>query len=104
MIDENPLATARRLARRVEQRRCLICGRTGVPIELDHTAGRNHDPDLMTPLCRSCHASVTEQRRRAGADMRRQPNSKKRVKYALKAASVFLRMLADAMWRWADLL
>lgn len=104
MKDENPLATARRATRRREQGRCLICGRTGVPIEQEHTAGQNHDRDLTAPLCQPCHALLTEWRRRAGASMQRQPDSKKRVKFALKATAVFLHMLADAMSRWADLL
>jgi hypothetical protein len=104
MMDEKPIETARRNTRRLEQGRCLLCGRTGVLIELDHTAGQNHDEFLKAPLCIPCHAMVTEFRRRADAEMRRQPNSKKRVKCALKATAVFLRMLSDAMFRWADLL
>jgi hypothetical protein len=102
MIDENPIRTARRLSRRHEQERCLLCGRTGVLIELDHTAGQNHDAFLKGPLCRACHAAVTEFRLRAGADMRRQQNSIKRVGYSLKATAVFLHMLADAVRRWAE--
>ena len=102
MMDEKPIETARRTTRRLEQGRCLLCGRTGVLIELDHTAGQNHDEFLKAPLCIPCHAMVTEFRRRADADMRRQPNSSKRVKYALKATAVFLHMLADALTRWAD--
>jgi hypothetical protein len=104
VIDENPIRTARRLSRRHEQDRCLLCGRTGVLIELDHTAGRNHDALLTSPLCRACHAGVTELRLRADADMRRQPNSVQRVKCALTATAVFLHMLADALRRWAELL
>ena len=104
MIDENPIQTARRSDRRLEQGRCLLCGRTGLLIEQDHTAGQNHDDFLKAPLCVPCHSMVTELRRRADADMRRQPDSKKRVKHALKATSVFLHTLADAMLRWADLL
>jgi hypothetical protein len=104
MRDEKPIETARRNNRRLEQGRCLLCGRTGVLIELDHTSGQNHDEFLKAPLCVPCHALVTEFRRRADADMRLQPNARQRVKYALKATAVFLSMLADAMFRWADLL
>ena len=102
MMDEKPIETARRNTRRFEQGRCLLCGRTGVLIELDHTAGQNHDEFLKAPLCIPCHAMVTEFRRRADADMRRQPNSSEKVKCALKATAVFLHMLADALTRWAD--
>lgn len=104
MIEENPIETARRLNRRFEQKRCLLCGRTGILIEQDHTAGRNHDPFLTAPLCVPCHSMVTELRRRAGADMRQQPSSLLKIRCALKATAVFLRMLADAMLRWAELL
>jgi hypothetical protein len=104
VIDENPIRTARRKSRRQEQERCLFCGRRGVLLELDHTAGRNHDPDLTGPLCQPCHAWITELRRRAGADMKKQENPVTRVEYALRAEAVFLHALADAMNRWADLL
>ncbi len=104
MIDENPIKTARRLARRQDQQRCLLCGRKGVLIQLDHSAGQNHDDFLKAPLCVPCHAMVTEFRRRADADPRNQQRSVMRVKYALKSTAVFLSMLADAMFRWAELL
>jgi hypothetical protein len=102
MIDESPIRTARRNSRRLEKGQCLFCRECGAPIEGDHVAGRNHDAHLIAPLCCSCHAAVTENRRRAGADMRLQNTSSKRVKHALKAASVFLHMLADAMRKWSD--
>jgi len=102
MMDEKPIETARRNARRLEQGRCLLCGRTGVLIELDHTAGQNHDEFLKAPLCIPCHAMVTEFRRRADADMRSQPDSQNSVKCSLKSTAVFLGNLAEAMFRWAD--
>jgi hypothetical protein len=104
MMDERPIETARRKTRRLEQSRCLLCGRTGFLIEDDHSAGQNHDEFLTAPLCLACHAMVTALSRRADADMRSQPNAILRVKCALKATGVFLRMLADAMHRWAELL
>jgi hypothetical protein len=104
MMDEKPIETARRKTRRLEQGRCLLCGRTGLLIELDHTAGQNHDDFLKAPLCIACHAMVTELRRRADADMSFQTSATKRVKCALKATAVFLKLLAEAMFRWADLL
>lgn len=101
MIDQTPIQTARRVARRTEQNRCLQCGRkTG--IEQHHVAGRNHDPELTVPLCLACHAQATENLLRADVDMRRAPNSEERVRRALKATAVFLWMLAEALWRWAE--
>jgi hypothetical protein len=101
MIEQTPIQTARRVARRAGQNRCLQCGRkTG--IEQHHVAGRNHDPELTAPLCLGCHAQATENLRRADVDMRRAPNSEERVRRALKATAVFLWMLAEALWRWAE--
>lgn len=101
MMDENPLNTARRLSRRVEQDRCLLCGRE-IRIEQHHVAGRNHDPPLTAPLCQGCHALATEKLRIADVDMRREPHRVERVRKALKATAVFLDMLAEALWRWAE--
>jgi hypothetical protein len=102
MIDQNPIRTARRKARRLDQGRCILCGRTGVLIEMDHIAGQNHDPDLTGPLCRSCHALITEFRIRAGAEMTEQGKPAERVRAALKSAAVFMHEFAEAMRRWAD--
>jgi hypothetical protein len=101
MMDETPLQTARRLSRRLEQNRCLLCGRR-IQIEQHHVAGRNHDPPLTAPLCQACHALATENLRRANVDMRYEANTIERVRKALKATAVFLRLLAEALWRWAE--
>jgi hypothetical protein len=34
--------------------------------------------------------------------MRREPDPIDRVRKALKATSVFLHLLAEALWRWAE--
>ena len=103
MMDQNPINTARRVSRRTDQNRCTLCGRC-VRIEQHHVAGKNHDPPLTTPLCQACHALATENLRRADVDMRYEPHSVERVRKALKATAVFLRMLAEALWRWAETL
>lgn len=101
MMDQAPIDTARRLQRRTEQNRCLQCGRK-TTIEKHHVAGRNHDPELVAPLCQACHAQITESLRRAQVDMRYEANSIARIEKALRATAVFLRMLAEALWRWAE--
>lgn len=101
MMDETPLDTARRLSRRADQNRCMLCGRR-TRIERHHVAGKNHDPPLTAPLCQACHALATENLRRADVDMKRELNSVERVRKALKATAVFLLMLAEALWRWAE--
>lgn len=101
MKNEIPIQTARRLSRRAEQDRCSICGRK-LEIQEHHVAGRNHDPELTAPLCTPCHDRVTEDLRCADVDMRRTKNAVERVRRALQATAVFLRMLAEALWRWAE--
>ena len=77
---------------------CWFC------IEVDHTAGRNHDSDLVFNLCEYHHRLVTQKRMDAGAEMQFQANPVKRALFALKATAVFLRELANAMERWVALL
>jgi hypothetical protein len=40
--------------------------------------------------------------RRADVDMRHEEYPTERVRKALEATAVFLRMLAEALWRWAE--
>jgi hypothetical protein len=101
VMDEAPIKTARRLWRRTEKLGCLQCGRK-IPIEKHHVAGRNQDREFTVPLCQACHAQATEMLQRADVDMRYTPNSIERVRRALKATAVFLSMLAEALWRWAE--
>jgi hypothetical protein len=103
MKNETPIQTARRLSRRAELGRCLICGRK-VQIEKHHVAGRNHDPELSAPLCAACLARVTEDLRLGNVNMRYTRDSIERARRAFKATAVFMRMLAEAMWRWAECL
>lgn len=100
MNDQRPVQTARRLTRRAERGCCVICGREAM--EEHHVAGRRHDPTLTAPLCQACHALATENLRTADVEMRSTTNSVERIRRALKAAAVFLQMLAKALWRWAE--
>jgi len=94
VIDQNPMETARRLFRRQEQHRCLICGRQAR--EQHHIAGKAHDRQFTSPLCQAHHDIATEDLRRAGVDMRKTSSSVERVRRALQATSIFLSMLAEA--------
>ena len=102
MTDQIPIETARRVARRAERGCCVICGREA--IEAHHVAGRRHDEALTAPLCQACHALATESLRRADVDMRHTKSSIERIRRSLKATAVFMRILAEALWRWAELL
>jgi hypothetical protein len=102
-MDETPIQTARRLWRRAEKNFCLQCGRK-IRTEKHHVAGRRHDPEFTASLCRACHAQATEMLQRGNVDMRRTPDSVERVRRALKATAIFLQMLGEALWRWAEAL
>jgi hypothetical protein len=98
----HPLRAARRKAKRVihpPKPRCIFC------LETEHPAGRNHDFALTFPdICQKHHDQVTEARRDADINPEFERNPVRRVAFALKSVSVFLHMLADAMWKWADVI
>lgn len=100
MKDIHPLRTSRRRQRRAAEppkRFCVFC------LHLEHTAGGNHDFMLTFPdICQKHHDELTEARRNADISMTFERDRVKRVALALKSVSVFLRKLADAMWRWAS--
>lgn len=97
----HPLRTARRKAQRsANPPKPRSTSRT----ELEHAAGRGHDPYLVAPVCLLHHDQVTEARRDADVSMKFQPNPVMRYALALKALSIFLHMLADAVWRWGSAL
>lgn len=105
MRDRNPIRTARRNIKRLEQERlglatppCSLC------IEMHHTAGRNHDLLLQAPLCETHHREIGEQMLRAGVSLRAESDPVTRVEMAMRAMAVYRRDEADAMDRLADLL
>ncbi len=113
-MEQDPIQNDARRARR--QRRigaptvCMLCGLrelaalTVLPrrlIEQHHVVGRAHDPQLMVPVCRNCHAILTERYRHAGVSMRPPASALDRLVAALGALGVFFRELAAACVRWA---
>jgi len=96
----HPLRAARRRATREDdppKSRCIFC------LEVEHVAGGNHDFQLTFPdICQKHHDQLTEARRDADISMVFERDPHKRLALALKSVSVFLRMLAEAMWRWAS--
>jgi hypothetical protein len=71
-------------------------------IQEEHTAGRKHDASLVAPVSPEGQYRVTRNREAAGVSMRFEPNRRKRVALALKACSVFLELLSESMWKWAE--
>jgi hypothetical protein len=71
-------------------------------LENDHVYGRNHDPEFIVPLCRNCHAEVTEDRLRAGISMRPESNPIARVVLMLESETLFFERLLPARRRLLD--
>jgi len=74
-------------------------------LQEDHVASRQHDRDLVAPVSRQAHVSRLERNRNTACVNRKyQSNPVKRVMWALRSTAVFLELLAEALWRWADIL
>jgi hypothetical protein len=125
MKDVDPSRTARREMNRLSRFGsgplvCMDCGYAdpvglipvtaewlkakGVPSSLfegDHAVGRAHDPEFIIPICRNCHAEVTENRLRAGISMRSEPDQNTREALRLEALALFHEKTAEALRRWA---
>jgi hypothetical protein len=65
--------------------------------EADHIGGRNHVAHLTVDECQLHHASLTEQRLAAGAEMQKQPHPIKSVEMALRSLAVTGRAIAWAV-------
>ena len=57
-------------------------------IEADHIGGRNHIPHITVDESQPDHIRLTEERLAAGAEMKKQPNTIKRVEMALRSLAV----------------
>jgi hypothetical protein len=125
VIDKYPIRTAAREMRRLERLGdgplvCVLCEYVdpvalipvteewlrakGVPSSLfedDHVVGRAHDPKFIFPICRNCHAVLTEDRLRAGVSMRPAPDQNTRDVLRLEGLAVFHEKTAEALRRWA---
>ena len=70
--------------------------------EADHIGGRNHIPHVTIDECQLHHASLTEERLAAGAEMKKQPHTIKSVEMALRALAVTGRAVASAMQKLCE--
>lgn len=130
MTDRDPIGSAIRRTRRDERlgegpRVCLLCGYAElealIPVTLGwlrdhgisdlqrlledhHVYGKAHDPEFVVPLCRNCHAEVTEGLRQEGVSMLPEPNPVARVAIALDARAFFCEREAAALRRQAAIL
>ncbi len=116
-MEKNPVQNDARRARREEQLGpdavCVLCGEPDlsalmsverVLIEQHHALNRAYESAVTVPLCRNCHAKVTEQLQAAGVPNRPPPSLLERLAAILRALGLFFRSLGDACLRYANLL
>lgn len=114
MADRTPIRTIplalRRRNRLGPNSVCAICGycdplaliavsrnwlkslRIDLPLTLleeDHVAGRRNDPDLISTICRNCHAVLTELREQERFNMKRQPKARLRLALRFEGVELF---------------
>ena len=90
---------------------CVLCrfdrpeGLVLVPwsmIEGHHVFGKAHNPDVKVPICRNCHAIVTELNRRTGVSMDPPADLLEHVIAVLRALGTFFPLVGDAFFKLAD--
>lgn len=111
----NPTTTAARQTRR--ERRfgtgaaCVRCGITAletlVPIkrrflEAHHVCGQVNDDDLTVPVCRNCHAILTEGQQAAGVTFTTPPTVLHQIVAALASFFAMLSELCERGMDWVD--
>ena len=113
-MEDDPIKNEARRKRR-ERRfgpdaRCILCGHANPSafvrvtkefLEAHHVVGRANDEGLLLPLCRNCHAYITEGYRDAGVSMNPPATVLHRLQAALKALGVFLPELGAKCGTWA---
>lgn len=113
----NPMNAAARHARR--ERRfnpdtaCVRCGittpETLVPVkrrflEAHHVCGQAHDDALTVPVCRNCHAVLTEAQHAAGVVFQAPPTILHQLASALASLFAMLHELCERGMTWTDAL
>ncbi len=116
-MNANPIAAAGRHARR-EQRfgtdpACVRCGATEIEalvsvrrrfLEAHHVCGAMNDDALTVPVCRNCHAGLTEGQRSAGVTFTTPPTILHQVASALASLFSMLHDLCERGMDWAHAL
>jgi hypothetical protein len=113
----DPVASEARRAKRErllgEDAACLLCGLANIDtltlvsrsvLDAHHVVGRANDDELTTPLCRNCHAEVTEGYRDAGVPLNRPPTILHKLAAILRALGNLLSALGRKLSAWAETL
>ena len=113
----DPIASETRLAKRErllgEDPACVLCGLATIEsliavqrdvLEAHHIVGRANDDALTVPLCRNCHAEITEGYRDAGMPLNRPPTLLHKLVAILRALGAMLLALGQKCAAWAEAL
>jgi HEAT repeat protein len=115
MHNEKPIQQAGR--RKARERRlgadavCILCLHPQLEaltlvrrslLEAHHVLGEVNAPDVLVPLCRNCHAKVTEQLLQVGASMTESPTLLDRIASMIRALAAFLHELAKLLFDGAQ--
>jgi hypothetical protein len=76
---------------------CVICG-SGMNIEQNHAAGRNHVPWFKIPFCERHHQQFHRLLESVGIDLRYTSNKRKRLVIAALALTIALWMVLQALF------
>jgi hypothetical protein len=103
-MDREPVKTAIRLLRKPEKKSigiCTFCSCRG-PIELHHVNCRNHDSELLIPVCPDCHAFLTEGQLQERVGMRFERDRNVQAVRILEAQVAFFENLATGHEQLAE--
>jgi hypothetical protein len=111
----DPIATETRRAKRErilgEDAVCVLCGLGTLAsltpvsrniLEAHHIVGRANDAALTVPLCRNCHAEITDGYRDAGVHLNRPPTLLHRVVAILRALGAMLMAVGQMCAKLAE--
>lgn len=111
-VAQNMAREERRARRLGADAACEFCGCTTPEaltlvdrtlLEVHHVAGRAHD-GLTVPVCRNCHAVLTEGQRVAGVDFAPQATTLERLAQVLRSLGAMLCLVGESLQAWADAL
>jgi hypothetical protein len=113
----DPIASETRRAKRErllgDNPACVLCGLATLysliavqrnVLEAHHIVGRANDEQLTVPLCRNCHAEITEGYRDAGVPLNRPPTLLHKLAAILRALGAMLMALGQRCAAWAEAL
>lgn len=113
-MEHDPIQNDARRARRERalgpNAACALCGVTSPEslirvnrslLEAHHVVTQAHDDALTLPVCRNCHALLTEAQLRHAVTFQQCPTIPERIAAILTALSAFFHTLGDTFAAWA---